>query len=158
MFENMSKFQLRAACRSAGIKNASKMTNDQMREALAAHTQDNLQPSQMVEPLDFTGHCDIPDGTFDDVPAGTNLIAQYEPLFPREHQSQFATARESLVSAVNDDFRRESDLLELKQAMGLASKINNTAPRNRAGRNVPSRFRTAGRLRRFEDRQHLQPK
>jgi hypothetical protein len=133
MFDNMTKFQLRAACRTAGIRNASKMTNDQMREALTNHAQDNLQPSQMVE-SDETGKPKNPvihHGIVNtDVPAGTD------------------SGSEEIEATISPVIRAEHQRVRPWQRVE-----NNTPPRgNRKGRRISSSFRTAGRFRRWSER------
>lgn len=133
----MTKFQLRAACRTAGITGASRMTNDQMREALAAHAQDNMQPSQMVEPVG-------------------------NPQWAREYEAEYTCSAADDTIDARDAKRNESDVpAGTVQAVFQRTDerhrvVNNTPPRNRKGRRLPCQIRTAGRARRWHSR-HLQP-
>lgn len=186
MFDNMTKFQLRAACRTAGIKNASKMTNDQMREALAQRQRDEQIADKSVAAVQATV------AAMTDVPAGTLIQAT---LYGRDCEAVTTehdrAVMNQMLSEVSGDLYaragRDNIRLNNQSEMTMPPVIaagteeiealippvinahwkrqrdwqrveHNTPPRNRKGRGVPSRMRTASRRERHSYRQaHLKP-
>ncbi len=204
-YTTMTKFQLRAACRTAGIRNASKMTNDQMRAALSL-----LPPGKTdyareyeAEPVgdDATAAIDakrndVPAGTGsfqlkgqrygrlgkdvpevsgdlyarhgrDNVPAGTVDHAAIATvcrlpervLFPQSSAQDQTDAERFLklntpgLKIAQDDRRFVAEIPDEYMRQHASQRVvNNTSPKNRKGRKVPSQIRTVGRARRWHAR------